>query len=84
MATWRRENAKKRWQEMYRTGDLHGVETYWYENGQKEREIYYNSDKEYARIEWDEEGDVAKAKLPTRSSIINPTVKSKKIISSRK
>lgn len=43
----------------------HGMETWWRANGQIGHETYYLHGKKYAEIEWDDEGNVTKAKLPT-------------------
>ncbi len=75
------ENGQKRWEEMWKEGKQHGVETSWYENGEREEEIYYIAGKVYARIGWDEEGNVTKAKFRTpaqpRTPTINPPAKLK-------
>ncbi len=59
-ADWQ-ENGQKSWQASRMDGGRHGVRTWWNENGKKGQEIYHLHKKEYARIEWDEEGDVIEA-----------------------
>ncbi len=76
--TWWWDNGQKRWEIMWRDGEHHGMDTTWDYNGQKRIEAYYIRDKEYAIIEWDEEGNITSVKFPIHSPIINPTVKSKK------
>ncbi len=45
-------------------GKKHGMMTVWYGYGRKEREIYYILDREYARIEWDAEGNATEVTVP--------------------
>ncbi len=42
-----------------------GLERYWYENGEKQQEICFVRDKEYAKMEWDKKGNVIEANFPT-------------------
>ncbi len=42
----------------YKNNKVYETYTGWYESGWKEKEVYYVHNKEYARIEWDEKGDV--------------------------
>ena len=40
-----------------KNGKAHGLETWWYENGKKEKEKYYKGGKEDGPwTEWDEDG----------------------------
>ncbi len=77
------ENRTKSHEETWMNGKRHGVETGWYEDGKIKYKIYYFHDEDYARIHWDEEGNITKVKKPTYSPPINPVVKSKKITSIR-
>ncbi len=52
------EKGMKRWQQMWANDKRHGVETEWYENGQKEWQAYSSFGVTFARIDWDEEGNV--------------------------
>ncbi len=71
----------QKWKEgRWKEGKLHGVARWWYENEERKEEVYYISDKVYARIDWDDEGNMIEVKFPLRSSIIKPSAKSKKII----
>ncbi len=59
-----RENDRKRQTDMWYAGKMHGVVTVWLENDKKLRETYFHLSKEYARIEWDKEGNVIEVNLP--------------------
>ncbi len=63
--TWWHENGQKKHEMNYKDGELHGMNSWWYENGQKESVEYFVLAKSYARINWNKEGNVTKAKLPT-------------------
>ncbi len=43
---------------------MHGVDTWWYEDGQKRWEVYYLDNEVYAEIEWDKEGNVTVTRFP--------------------
>ncbi len=76
-------DGQERQEAMWRDGGRHGVETMRYENGRKEWESYLLNEKEYARIKWDDEGNVIETKFHLRSSPANHAVKSKKITTTR-
>ncbi len=46
----------------------HGVMTMWYESGSKQKEVYFLLDKEFASIEWNEDGGVSLANFPAHSA----------------
>ncbi len=71
------ESGMKRWEVTWIHGKQHGVGSQRYESGQKEWEKYCIAGEEYARIEWDEEGNVIKVDLPTLTPTINPLSKLK-------
>ncbi len=60
---------------------LHGVETYWHDNGAKEIETYYLCGEESGRIKWDEKGNVTKTYF---SSLEQPSSPKERANSSRK
>ncbi len=68
------ENGKKQWEIMWKYGKKHGLATNWYENGNKQTETYYLNDKPYARIHWDEEGNVFKTDFPNQPPQKNQTL----------
>ncbi len=69
---WYNEGTK--WAEgMWMDGKRHGAYTMRYPNGQKEWEIYHLDNEPYAKIEWNEEGDVTKVNFP--NTVINPLYK---------
>ncbi len=51
-------------------GEKHGVETEWYDSAAKYQEAYYFRNKDYARIQWDEKGNITKASFS--ASLIHP------------
>ncbi len=58
------QNGSK-WQERtWGNGQEHGLRIEWYENGQKREEIYHLRGEEYARISWDEEGNITEINFP--------------------
>lgn len=61
--------------------DMHGVATRWYSRGGKQWEIYYRRNKQYARIDWNEEGDVVSVKFPRHKQSLMSIVKSRIAIS---
>ncbi len=58
---------------IWRNNKHHGVQTLRHENGLTWRERYYVHGKEYARIEWDEKGDMVEVRFPSHPSPHNPT-----------
>ncbi len=60
---WWDKSGTMRRKEMWNNGASLGLDTGWYESGWKEKEVYYVHNKEYARIEWDEAGNITKTKL---------------------
>ncbi len=78
LETWCHENGTiSREMIWWKDGERHGVTTMWYENGNREKEIYSVEGVEFARIHWDEEGNVIKTNFPPQSSTIKPPAKSK-------
>ncbi len=65
MTSWWHENGQKGYELKYKDGVKHGIRIFWYESGQKEMEEYCILDEKYARIDWDEEGNVIKTEIPT-------------------
>ncbi len=59
------ENGQKEYEINYRGDARHGMNTWWYENGMKEKAQYFFHGEAYARIFWDEEGNVIKTELST-------------------
>ncbi len=76
VATLWYESGQKKWQGMWKEGKRHGLGRAWYESGVKKWETYYLHDKQYAQIEWDEEGKVSRTEF--LSEITNPTPKVRK------
>ncbi len=74
--TWWYKNGSKHWQETRSRNKEHGVTTNWHQNGSKQKEIYYIREKEYARIEWDDEGNISGETFP--NVLINTITKLKK------
>ncbi len=73
--TVRYESGQKKYEITWRNHEKHGLETWWHENGNKALETYRLRYKKYARIRWDEYGDILKANLPpppTLQAITNP------------
>ncbi len=68
---WWYEDGAKKWEEMWKNGKLHGMETWRYEDGAKQLEIYQIEGHECARIDWDENGNVAKADFLNLTPIKN-------------
>ncbi len=65
----------KDWEKIWCKGKKHGMETHWYKSGEKQKEIYYIHDEEYAGIEWDEKKIIIKVNFPNPA--VNTTDKSK-------
>ncbi len=74
------DNGQKAVQQMLVDNKVHGLGSVWYENGIKSMDIHYTRGIEYARIEWDEKGNITQANLPTyySNSKKNPLLKSSK------
>lgn len=49
-------NGKKRHEEFYKEGELHGVRIYWAENGYKSQEYYKNGKLDGIRTDWGANG----------------------------
>ncbi len=72
------ESGQKMNEEIRINDGRHGMTARWWDNGAKQSEIYYLRSEKYARIDWDDEGNVIESDFPPHPSIINPAVKSKK------
>ncbi len=78
----RYSNGQKCWEVMRTNGIKHGMTTSWYISGKNLKEVYYLHGKEYAHIEWNEEGNVAKTDLPILTT--NANAKPKNITTNNK
>ena len=52
------ENGQKKTKRFYRDGKVEGLEYYWYESGQKFRELNYNNNELISEIKWNEDGSL--------------------------
>ncbi len=77
-------NGQKKWQEIYKRGKVLGVRTWWFRNGERKEEIYYIGGKVYARIKWDDEGNVIEVDFPSQSNNKSEPKIQKKITLKRK
>ncbi len=57
-------NGAKRYEAIWQNSSPYGIQTHWLESGQKWIETYRSTQKVYANIGWDGEGNVIEAKLP--------------------
>ncbi len=58
------ESGGKRYEAIWQNSSPYGIQTHWLESGQKWIETYRSTQKVYANIGWDGEGNVIEAKLP--------------------
>ncbi len=65
---WWHVTGAKMWEETCVEGESHGVAREGDEYGNKLVEVYYLQGREYARIDWDEEGSVIKSDFPSQHS----------------
>ncbi len=61
------EDGSKKYETMGRKDCDHSTGTGWYESGKKEWEVYRCHGKVYARIDWDEVGNVTKANIQSQA-----------------